>query len=165
MQGLERRPKLILLWACRMWQGHAKHLLLELCMPSHHGGNTSNMLYVSRFRRTTTCLLQTVVQESGPAWTQKHHPQKNLYFNCNLHFAVVKQHAVHFLNGSLGRLLGLKVHKAVALGSILIANHLEGQRVSKSDCQNHAHLATQSMYTSSEIFHDVLWLTDMQISN
>lgn len=43
----------------------------------------------------------------------------------NLHFAIIQQHAIHFFNGSLRRLLSLKVHKAIAFRAILITNHLK----------------------------------------
>lgn len=41
------------------------------------------------------------------------------------HFAVVEQHAVHLLDGSICSILGLKVHKCVALRAILITHHLD----------------------------------------
>lgn len=33
----------------------------------------------------------------------------------HLHFSVIEQHAIHFLNGPLSCLMGLKVHKAITL--------------------------------------------------
>lgn len=45
----------------------------------------------------------------------------------HLHFPVIEQHAIHFLNGSFSRLLSLKVHKAVAFRAILVTNHLTGR--------------------------------------
>lgn len=49
-------------------------------------------------------------------------------WNIHLHFSVIEQHAIHFLNGSLGCLLSLKMHKAVAFRTILVTNHLRERR-------------------------------------
>lgn len=40
------------------------------------------------------------------------------------HLAVVQQHAVHLLNGTVGSVLSFKMHKGVALRPVLIAHHL-----------------------------------------
>lgn len=44
------------------------------------------------------------------------------------HLAVIQQHAVHFLDGAVGGVLGLKVDKGVALGAIFVTHHLEQRR-------------------------------------
>lgn len=44
------------------------------------------------------------------------------------HLAVIQQHAVHFLDGAVGGILGLKVDKGVALGAIFVTHHLEQRR-------------------------------------
>lgn len=44
------------------------------------------------------------------------------------HLAVIQQHAVHLLDGSIGRVLSLKVDEGVALGAVFIAHHLEQRR-------------------------------------
>ena len=41
----------------------------------------------------------------------------------NSHFLVVQQHSVHFLYGHVCTLLGLKVHKTVALGNAMLVHH------------------------------------------
>lgn len=41
------------------------------------------------------------------------------------HLAVIEKHAIHFLDGTVGSILSLKVDKSVALGSIFITHHLE----------------------------------------
>ena len=42
------------------------------------------------------------------------------------HFLLIEQHAVDLLDGHVRRLLGLKVHKPIALRhSILVQNHLD----------------------------------------
>lgn len=41
------------------------------------------------------------------------------------HLAVIQKHAVHFLNGAVSGILGLKVDEGVALGAIFITHHLE----------------------------------------
>lgn len=50
----------------------------------------------------------------------------------HLHFAVIEQHAVHFLNGSFSSLMGLKVHKAVPFRAILVTNHLQEENVTSA---------------------------------
>lgn len=51
-----------------------------------------------------------------------------MIWNIHLHFSVIEQHAIHFLNGSLGRFLSLKMHKPVAFRTILVTNHLRERR-------------------------------------
>lgn len=48
------------------------------------------------------------------------------------HLAVIQQHAVHLLDGSIGRVLSLKVDEGVALGAVLVAHHLEQRRSRRS---------------------------------
>lgn len=40
------------------------------------------------------------------------------------HLAVVQQHAVHLLNGTVGSVLSFKMHEGIALRPVLIAHHL-----------------------------------------
>lgn len=44
------------------------------------------------------------------------------------HLAVIQQHAVHLLDGSIGGVLSLEVDEGVALGAVLITHHLEQRR-------------------------------------
>jgi len=41
------------------------------------------------------------------------------------HFLVIKQHAVHFIDGASGSLLGLKMNEAVTLWPIFISDNLK----------------------------------------
>lgn len=41
-----------------------------------------------------------------------------------LHFAVIKQHTIHFFNSSFCSFLCLKMYKSITLGSIFITYHL-----------------------------------------
>lgn len=41
-----------------------------------------------------------------------------------LHFAVIKQHTIHFFNSSFCSFLCLKMYKSITLGSIFITHHL-----------------------------------------
>lgn len=41
-----------------------------------------------------------------------------------LHFAVIKQHTIHFFNSSFCSFLRLKMYKSITLGSIFITYHL-----------------------------------------
>ena len=45
----------------------------------------------------------------------------------HIHFAIIQQHAIHGLNGTVGSLLCLKVHKAIAFGATLITHNLQWQ--------------------------------------
>lgn len=47
------------------------------------------------------------------------------------HLAVIQQHAVHLLDGSIGGVLSLEVDEGVALGAILITHHLEQRRTQR----------------------------------
>lgn len=55
-----------------------------------------------------------------------------LYMIRHSHLAVIEKHAVHFLDGTVGSILSLKVDKSVALGSIFITHHLERRDTSAS---------------------------------
>jgi len=68
-----------------------------------------------------------------PVNTEMHHGScdRCCFWLWHSHFAVVQQHAVHLLDGSICSILGLKVHKCVALRAILITHHLDTWKENK----------------------------------
>lgn len=55
----------------------------------------------------------------------KHSQAVRRVYTYVVHFAIVEQHAVHFLYRSLCSLVGLKVHEAITLRAVFITNHLQ----------------------------------------
>ncbi len=112
----------------------------------------TNLLFQStvEWSQASLCNLQTSIRPGAILIQQRlffspishismHQNCLKLVQNIHLHFSVIEQHAIHFLNGSFGCLLSLKMHKAVAFRAILVTNHLRERRHVLLFSQTHTH--------------------------